>query len=172
MESDHEVMKLYINELTELSRRMFYERVDALMDFYGSVFDGRSDCAEFIVMPADRPMITPTVCMVYREARFVLDSDSSENNELYKIWLRLHDQVKDALDPKALEKIEELNTRTRQCILYCRNKVMETESELVRLLKVGKDGEARILAHLTIAEIEEAFDSIIASYSDFTLQPH
>ena len=162
----------FTEELKHRSERLFYTRVDAMMGFYKSVFDGRPDCAEIIGTPADGRPASPTLFMVYREGRFALDSDPSVSAQLNADWLELHEMVQDALDTERSAEMLALNTKARQRVTECQDELTELALEISGLIDSDQYEAATRLFYGELVGLDLIFTEIVDSYNQFALQPH
>lgn len=167
-----ELVEFFTKELEERSQKLFYARVDAMMGFYRSIFDDRPDCIEIIGTPANGRVISPTLYMVYREARFVLDSDPSERERLDADWTFLHIKVQGDLNPEHTAKMLALNTNARWQVVKCQDRLADLVRQVSELIGVGDYDEASRLFDIELAVVDETFDKIIDSYNQLALQPH
>lgn len=167
-----ELIEAFTKELEQRSQKLFYARVDAMMGFYGSIFDDRPECAEIIGTPADGRAVPLTIYMVYREARFVLDSDPSERERLDADWTFLHIKVQDDLDPEHSAKMLALNTNARWQVIKCQDRLADLNRQLSELISSGQYDEAMRLFDIDLAVVDQTFDKIIDSYNQLALQPH
>lgn len=160
-----QLIGFFTKELEHRSERLFYTRVDAMMGFYKSVFDDHPDCAEIIGKRADGRLASPTLYMVYREARFVLDSDPSERE-------RLHDLVQSDLDPKRSAEMLALNINARWQVIKCQDRLAELALEISRLIDSDQYEAATRLFYTELVNVDVTFNAIIDSYNQLALQPH
>lgn len=167
-----ELIEAFTKELEQRSQKLFYARVDAMTALYRTVFDDRPDCIEIIGTPADGRVISPTLYMVYREARFVLDSDPSERERLDADWTFLHIKVQGDLNPEHTSKMLALNTNARWQVVKCQDRLADLVRQLSELIGSGEYDEARRLFDAELLVVDRTFDAIIDSYNQLALQPH
>jgi len=152
-------------ELRKRSQKLFCARVDANKVFYRTIFDDYPDCAEIIGTPEDGRQVAPTVYMIYREARFVLDSDASLSDQLDQDWAFLHVKVQDKLNPELSTRMARLNKAARWRVIACRDRLVDLMPRLEALLELRQYDEAESRFNEELVHIDQTFDAIIASYS-------
>lgn len=158
----------YMDQLTQWSVNLFDGRVDALTSFYGDCFDGCETCSVIVDVPAVLAAkgVTPSVYMIYREAKFVLDSDELESERLDRVWVQLHAHLatghthRNALE---LDRMERRNTEVRRRVLAVRDAILTNGIRLSAHLDHDQYTRARKLGddvlHDIVAELEEIIDS-------------
>lgn len=164
------VVNNFNDDLTRLSQDLFCNRADILMRFYGDVFDSNRKCVELIAMPTANGKLTPTLYMLHREAKFVLDADPDESIELDRLWLMLHMLVRDRINESALANMATLNTDARRQVLQCKDYMMDSIPALFSMLETHHK-RAKRYAKDVVKEISQTFDGIVASYPS-TLQSY
>lgn len=169
---DRELAKYYVGQLTYLSTQLFAKRCDILTSFYGDVFDDDPSCIRLIDAPRDRPGVTPTMYMVYREARFVLDSPRKDNTDLIMVWHLLHMQIRDEISPAVTAQMARHNACVRQHIMARNSDVQDFMPKMQTMLDAGKYKKVTQHGHNLLASVKYTFDSIIDSYSDLALHQH
>ena len=171
---DQTFCKQLFGRLKLLSGALYETRTNFLLSFYGTAFDARTDCFAVISMPEEvfgRPnTLTPTQYMVYREAKFVLDSDSTEYDALNEIWPVLHEKIEGSFGVYRLAEIASVNANAREQILKCHDHLLEAYAHLMYLLSADKYCAAQLLGEDEIRHTRKIVDSILASYD--LLTPH
>lgn len=162
-------MSFYIDEFKRLSAQLFYGRADVMLQFYGKAFDRHRETANLINGPASLRVLSPTMYIVCREAKFVLDSELSEAEELDSLWAQFHALVATERNRYALAAMEAAHTNARRQIVRCRSEIMSAIPECLALLD-NQFAQARRFADGVIADAEQMLQSAINSYpKDMTL---
>lgn len=167
-----ELTRCFIEKLTQQSIRLFSARVEMLSEFYRDVFDYHPICARIIGTPSGGQQVSPTTYMIYREARFVLDSDASESHRLDLDWAFLHVKVQDELNPKLSVKMAGLNYWARLQVIKCQERMGELAPQLATLLEARRYDEAQCRFWHELLHVDQTFDEIITSYNLLAPQPH
>ena len=166
---NEEFMSFYIREFKQLSALVFYGRADVLMKFYDKAFDRHPDCAMLISEHVSVPMMSPTSYMIWRECRFVLDSEPTEAEMLDDLWVQLHALITNERNQYALAAMEAAHTNARRQIVRCRTEILSAIPECLALLDTHFL-QARRFADGVVADARQMLMSAINSYpKDLTL---
>lgn len=167
VQRNEKMMNHYIGKLKELSEWLFYERSTMMMDFYGRAFDRYPEAAEILGGSPSYRILSPTVCIVFREASFVLDSDISEADALDGLWVQLHALVTTQRNQFILADMAEVHSAVRRKVNVCQFEIVSVIPEWFELLNNRYD-EAAQFADDVIAKTQQRLMEAVKFYPRHT----
>ncbi len=155
----------FMSRIKGISINLYAEREDVLCRHIHGVFDSDPAFAAIVAVPADMPSVRPTAYMVYREARFVLDSDYLDDAALAETWRKLYAAMPMDSNRQRLLALDTLNATARQRITECKHMIMDAVPEFFGKLALDKYEDAGRFADEICLSAERTAAEIIKSYS-------